>query len=90
MPSPASSSGTPRRIPLRSRAVGMRTGSGSPSDVWSHGSAPTIAESSIEAALFGQKRTAADGTSAVKPGRFAEAHGGTLLIEEIGELSRAM
>ena len=38
MPSPESSSGTPRRTPRRSAAVGRPTGSGSASEVESHGS----------------------------------------------------
>ena len=46
MPSPVSSSGTPSRIPSRRSAVGIRTGSGSPSDVASQWSLPTRCENS--------------------------------------------
>ncbi len=38
-------------MPLRSVAVGARTGSGRPSDVESHGSCPTIAPSSSAASV---------------------------------------
>ena len=51
IPSPLSSSGTPRRMPLRSVAVGSVTGSGRPSDVESHGSLPAIAPSSSAASV---------------------------------------
>ncbi len=51
MPSPVSSSGTPRRMPRRSVAVGRRTGSRRPIDVESHGSAPAIASSSSAASV---------------------------------------
>ena len=51
IPSPVSSSGTPRRMPERSVAVGSCTGSGRPSDVESHGSAPAIAPSSSAASV---------------------------------------
>jgi hypothetical protein len=51
IPSPESSSGTPRRIPIRFVAVGALTGSGSPSDVLSHRSAPAIAPSSSAASV---------------------------------------
>ena len=46
MPSPESSSGTPRRTPRRSVAVGRPIGSGNASEVESHGSWPTIAPNS--------------------------------------------
>ena len=51
MPSPASSSGTPSRMPLRSVAVGRLTGSGRPRLVLSQGSGPTIADSSSAASV---------------------------------------
>ena len=43
---PRSSSGTPRRIPVRSWAVGIRIASGIATDVESMGSWPTMWESS--------------------------------------------
>jgi hypothetical protein len=51
MPSPVSSSGTPRRMPFRSVAVGRLTGSGRPIEVESHGSGPAIACSSRAASV---------------------------------------
>ena len=43
IPSPESSSGTPRRTPCRSVRRGSSTGPGSPTEVESHGSLPAIA-----------------------------------------------
>jgi len=43
----------------------------------------------LEAELFGVTRGAATGVEA-RPGRFAEAHGGTILLDEIGELPAAL
>ena len=51
IPSPDSSSGTPRRMPFRSVAVGSLTGSGSPSACCRTGPAPTIAPSSSAASV---------------------------------------
>lgn len=41
----------------------------------------------IESELFGYEKGAFTGATALKKGRFEEAHGGTLHIDEIGELS---
>jgi len=46
----------------------------------------TIPTDLIDATLFGEKKGATAGTSTDKPGKFTEAHGGTLLLDEIGDL----
>ncbi len=43
----------------------------------------------IEAALFGQEKGAVAGVAEKRPGKFVEAHGGALLIDEIGALPLA-
>jgi len=45
-----------------------------------------LPESLIEAELFGVKRGAYTGAHTDRRGRFEEAHGGTLLIDEVGEI----
>jgi len=49
-------------------------------------SCATPPQSSIEALLFGCKKGALPGVTADQPGKLAEAQGGTLFIEEVGEL----
>ncbi len=44
----------------------------------------------LESELFGYKSGAFTGANKDKPGRFALASGGTLLLDEIGELSQAL
>jgi two-component system response regulator HydG len=44
----------------------------------------------LEAALFGHERGAFTGATERRPGVFEEAHGGTLLVDEIGELDLAL
>ncbi len=46
-----------------------------------------IPENLLEAELFGVVRGAYTGAVAARPGRFQTANGGTLLLDEIGELS---
>jgi two-component system response regulator AtoC len=45
-----------------------------------------IPENLLESELFGYKRGAFTDAVKDKPGRFEEAHGGTMLLDEIGEL----
>jgi PAS domain S-box-containing protein len=44
----------------------------------------------LESELFGYKAGAFTGARKDKPGRFALAHGGTILLDEIGDISPAM
>jgi len=49
-----------------------------------------VPDSLIESELFGYKKGAFTDAKKDKPGRFALAEGGTLLLDEIGELSKQM
>lgn len=49
-----------------------------------------LPESLIEAELFGAKRGAYTGATTDRNGRFVEAHGGTLMIDEVGEIPLSM
>jgi two-component system response regulator AtoC len=49
-----------------------------------------IPENLLESELFGHARGAFTGATADKPGLFEEADGGTLLLDEIGELPSAL
>jgi len=50
----------------------------------------TVAPSLVESALFGYDRGAYTGAVEGRPGVFEQAHGGTLLIDEIGDLDLAL
>jgi DNA-binding NtrC family response regulator len=50
----------------------------------------TVAPTLVESALFGHERGAFTGATAMRQGVFEQAHGGTLLIDEIGELDLSL
>lgn len=49
-----------------------------------------IPEAMLESILFGHERGAFTGAVTAQPGKFEQANGGTLLLDEIGELSLAL
>ena len=52
-------------------------------------SCAALSDTSLESALFGYARGALSGATAAKPGLLEAAHGGTLLLDELGELPLA-
>ena len=49
-----------------------------------------LPESVIESELFGHERGSFTGATTTRKGRFEEAHGGTVFLDEVGELSLPM
>ena len=48
-----------------------------------------LSESLLESELFGQEKGAYTGADGMKKGRFELAHGGTIFLDEIGEINQA-
>jgi Nif-specific regulatory protein len=53
-------------------------------------SCASLPESLIESELFGHEKGAFTGAAARKPGRFERAHGGSLFLDEIGDVNPAV
>ena len=49
-----------------------------------------LPESIVESELFGHEKGAFTGADALRKGRFKEAGGGTMFLDEVGELSLSM
>jgi len=57
---------------------------------WIHADCSALSPSLIESELFGHERGAFTGADRRRIGRFEEANGGTLMLDEIGEVSPAI
>src|ERR1700761_401489 len=50
----------------------------------------SVAEGLAESELFGHERGAFTGAVAARPGVFEQAHGGTIFLDELGELPKSL
>ena len=79
-------SGTGKDLFARAIHFGSRRAAGP----WVKVNCGALPENLLESELFGHEKGAFTGAIAKKIGRFEQAHGGTIFLDEIGELSPAL
>ena len=83
-PTTAASSSSARTAPARNWWRGPSTAEPAPQRPFVEVNCAAIPEELIESELFGHARGAFTGAVAGKPGRFEQADGGTIFLDEIG------